>query len=106
MNIVPCGHRIVVRPYQLEDEDDVYRSAKALGIKLSEDHRKMEQSAIDKGVVIAIGSTAFKDFGGEPWCVVGDVVAFSRYGGKMIRQDDVEYLLLNDEDIICKFDKE
>lgn len=105
MNIIPFGHRIVVKPFRLEDEDDVYKSAKALGIKLSDEHTKLEQTSIDKGIVIAIGPTAFKDFGGDPWCVVGDKVAFSRYGGKLIRDSkdpENEVLLLNDEDLICK----
>jgi co-chaperonin GroES (HSP10) len=98
MQVIPCGHRIVVRPERLTDVDPVYKSANAAGIYLIDQAKKTEQAAVDKGTVVSIGPTAFKDFGGEAWCKVGDKVAFAKYGGKFV--DDTT-LILNDEDIVC-----
>ena len=108
MSLIPCGHRVLVRPETLEEVDTAYASAKKAGIHIIEEHTKLEQISIDKGTIIAIGDTAFKDFGGVPWCSVGDKVAYARHGGKRIKDpsDDLEYLILNDEDIVCKIVKE
>ena len=48
-----------------------------------------------------IGPTAWKDYkGGDPWCVVGDRVFFSKYAGASIEDGTEEGLvLLNDEDV-------
>lgn len=97
MTIIPCGHRILVKPEKLHDADPTYRQAAAAGILIPEMAKKLEQAAMDKGVVVAIGPTAFKDFGGEAWCKVGDTIAFAKYGGKYIGDD----LILNDEDVIA-----
>lgn len=108
MSLIPCGHRVIVKPEALEDVDTAYASAKKAGILIAEEHTKLEQISIDKGIVIAIGDTAFNDFGGEPWCQIGDKVAYARHGGKRIKDpsDGLEYLILNDEDIVCKIVKE
>lgn len=108
MKFIPLGHRILVKPQKIEDVDDTFRAARAIGIEIPELELKKEQIAVDKGIVLDIGSTAFKDFGGEPWCAIGDLVAYARHGGKLIKDpDSVEtYLILNDEDIICKLVKE
>lgn len=106
--IIPLGHRILIKPQTLEDVDDAYKAAKKVGIIINEDHQKLQQAAVDKGVVISLGETAFKDFGGNPWCTVGDLVAYARYGGKTIKDTEtgIDYLILNDEDVIAKFAKE
>ncbi|HET8685421.1 MAG TPA: hypothetical protein VFM18_02005 [Methanosarcina sp.] len=108
MSLVPCGHRLVVRPEKVEETDEVFSRARNAGIQLLERDLRLEQISVDKGVVIAIGDTAFKDFGGEPWCNVGDTVAYARHGGKLVRDptSDEHLLLLNDEDIICKVVKD
>lgn len=102
--LVPLGHRILVKPEKLEDVDEAFAAAKRAGIQLLDTDARKEQIAVDKGVVVAIGDTAFADFGGVPWCSVGDRIAYTRYGGKLIKDpaDEVEYIILNDEDAICK----
>lgn len=101
MTIKPCGHRLIVKPYSLEDHDEVFRAAKAVGIHIREAEARSEASAVDKGTVVSIGETAFKDFGGVQWCKVGDVVVFARHAGKRIKDGDIEFLALNDEDIVA-----
>lgn len=105
-NIVPAGHRILVLPQKLEEVDKDIARAAALGLQLVASEHRKEQLAVDRGIVLKVGASAFKDFGGDPWCKEGDLIAYARYGGKTIKQDDVEYLLLNDEDIVCVFTKE
>lgn len=102
MNIIPAGHRILVKPEAFEEVDSVYKSAKAAGFVLPESEGRKEQNAVDRGVVLAIGKTAFQDFGGEAWCQVGDTVVYSKYGGKFIDN----YLVLNDEDVVAILKKE
>lgn len=99
--ISPCGHRIVVKPITFQELDEVYKRASAAGIQLLEADERAEQSAVDKGTVIKIGPTAFKDFGGEPWCKEGDIVVYARHAGKRVKDGETDYLVLNDEDLVC-----
>lgn len=107
MSIIPLGHRLLVKPEDLKEVDPLLAKAKELGIHIESDELKRDQAAVDKGTVVAIGDTAFKDFGETPWCSVGDLVAFTRYGGKTLKdpEDNVEYIILNDEDVIAKYSK-
>jgi co-chaperonin GroES (HSP10) len=102
--IKPAGHRVLVRPDKLEDTDPVYAAAKKAGIELArKDDFKREQAAVDQGVVISLGSTAFKDFGGEPWCGEGDYIAYARHAGKYVTDPETkeEFIILNDEDVVA-----
>lgn len=105
MALIPLGHRLLVKPQKIEDVDQHFAAAKRAGLVIPEMEARKEQIAVDKGTVVAIGETAFKDFGGTPWCNVGDLVAYTRYGGKLLKDpaDEQEYIILNDEDVICKF---
>lgn len=104
--LVPLGHRLLVRPEKIEEVDESFAAAKRAGIQLLELDKRKEQVAVDRGTVVALGDTAFKDFGGTPWCAVGDKVAYTRHGGKLIKDpvDEEEYIILNDEDVICRFE--
>lgn len=103
--IIPLGHRLLVKPEKIEDVDPIFAAAARAGIEIAGDERKREQNAVDRGTVISIGTTAYQDFGGIPWCSVGDIVGYSRYGGKTIKDpvDNVEYIVLNDEDVVCRY---
>ena len=102
--ILPILHRILVKQNKLEDTNKDYRRAAAAGLILPETEDKARaQAGVDVGTIIALGSTAYKDFGVDPPIKVGDQVAFARFSGKVIRdpKDDEEYVALNDEDIIA-----
>lgn len=106
MRIQVVGHRVLVKPAVLEDIDEAFARAKKAGIELLEnDEMRREKNAIDKGRVVSIGSTAFKDFGGDPWCAVGDYIAFAKHAGRYVEDPDTKdkYIILNDEDVICVF---
>lgn len=103
--IVPLIHRVLVKIEKLEDVDPVYAAAARAGLHFSMDEDvKRQQAAVDRGTVIAIGPTAFRDFGVECPIQVGDVIAFAKYSGKSVVDPDdrdTHYVLLNDEDVVC-----
>lgn len=108
MTVIACGHRILVKPERLEDIDPALKRAREWGLQLAESPKRQEQAAVDKGTVLQIGPTAFKDFGGEAWCAVGDLVAYAKYGGKYVTDPytQEEVLILNDEDIVAVLKKD
>jgi len=56
-----------------------------------------------RGTVVRIGVNAWKAFDdGTPWAHVGDKVVFRKYAGEVIKDGDVEYRVVNDEDILCR----
>jgi co-chaperonin GroES (HSP10) len=102
--IVPLLHRIVVRQEKLEDTDKDYKRAAKAGIIIPEhEDNKRAQAGVDRGTIISIGATAYKDYGIDPPVQVGDLVAFARYSGKTIvdPDDNQDYVALNDEDIVA-----
>lgn len=104
MKPVTPGHRVLVKPDSLTTIDPIFASAKAAGFELLERTERQEATIIDTGIVVQMGPTAYKDFGGaDNWCKIGDRVSYTRHGGKMIANpDDAEekWLVLNDEDVI------
>lgn len=101
--IEPLGHRVLVKQDKIEDTDPAFHKAKAIGLVFAESKEAMrEQAAVDTGVVIAVGPSAWKDFGTEPWAKVGDRIAFAKHAGKSIKEGDVFYLILNDEDVVAR----
>lgn len=98
------GFRVLVRPDKVVEKDEVYKAAKTFGFELFEDnHRgmKLEQNAINRGVVVAIGPLAWKDYGDVAWCQVGDYIGYSQHAGKFETDPftDEKFILLNDEDV-------
>lgn len=104
MNIVPLGHHILVKPDDIEETDESYAAAKRLNLEIVGHEKNRDQAAVEKGTVVAIGNTAYKDYNCEPWCKVGDVVGYVKHGGKFIKDsDDTLYIILNDGDLICRY---
>lgn len=103
MAVKPILHRILVKQDRLEDRDETFKRARAAGIITDFDERKREQAAIDTGMVVDFGPTAFRDFGAENPLKVGDTVVYAKYGGKTVKDPETgaEYVLLNDEDVIA-----
>lgn len=102
--IKPVLHRILVKQYKLEDTDKDYQRAQKMGIIIPEhEDNKRAQASVDRGVVVEIGETAYKDFGVSPPVKVGDTVAFARYAGKVINDPELneDFVCLNDEDIVA-----
>lgn len=109
MAVKPILHRIIVRQDKLDEKDSKFASARRAGIVVIEDEHKREQAAIDTGVVVEIGPTAFRDFGLDaPPIQVGDTVVFAKYAGKAVEDPTTQekFVALNDEDIVCVVTKE
>lgn len=106
--IKPCGHRVLVKPLPTE-------SKTASGIIMPESVKDKGQRDQQKGHLVSVGSMAWKAFDRDdpdwkPWAEVGDLVLFSRYGGKSLFEPtrdekgqfdggQTEFRILNDEDI-------
>jgi len=102
--IVPLLHRIIVRQQKLTEAHKEYKRAEAMGIIIPEhEDNKRAQAGVDKGVIVSMGPTAYRDFNTDVPIKVGDMVAFARFSGKTIidPKDDEEYVALNDEDIVA-----
>lgn len=102
--IIPCGHRVLVKQEKYDEHDEVFKSARSVGIEIIKDKQVRYQASVDKGVVVSMGETAFRDFGSAPWAAVGDTVVFAKNAGKTVEdpQDkDTPYVVLNDEDIVA-----
>ena len=102
--IIPVGHRVLVKQEKYDEHDEVFASAKRAGLEIVKDGQIRYQASVDKGVIVNIGNTAWKDFGGEPWAKVGDTVVFAKQAGKSIEDPEdknTPYVVLNDEDIVA-----
>lgn len=93
--LIPILHRVLVKPDPIEEVSQG-------GIVLAVDPKK-ERLAVEKGTVVTVGDTAFSgDFKTESPPKVGDRVYYAKYAGKLIKDtDEVEYVMLNDEDVIA-----
>ena len=97
---VAVGFRVHVRP----DESDTDKAIKKAGLYVPE-HQDTRQArvAVDSGIVLDIGPTAFVEYGGEPWCKVGDHIVYARHAGYRVG-DDV--LVINDSDVVAKLEED
>lgn len=85
--IEPMGARLLIRPVEQE-------TVTASGIILPESAKEKPQ----EGIVEAVGDEdeMMTDL------AVGDRVLFAKYSGTNIKMDNVEYLILNEEDILAR----
>lgn len=94
MKFKPVLHRVLIKPDKLEETTST-------GIIIKYDKR--EEAAVERGVVILVGSTAYNEFGStaaEQGIVPGARVSFAKYAGKTIMDGDTRYICCNDEDIV------
>lgn len=105
--IIPCGHRVLVKAKKYVSHDPVMeRARKELGLELVLDRNTRYDASVDVGVIIAVGQTAWKDFGGD-WAKIGDTIVYAKNAGKVVEdpqdKDNLEhqYVLLNDEDVVA-----
>jgi len=98
MTISVVGNRILLKPHF---DEEVIKEGALKGFKMDVGETfKREKAATVVGEVIGIGPNAWHEFDGEPWCEVGDIVYFAKFGGKFVTDDEGEELILiNDLDI-------
>lgn len=95
--IVPLLHTVVILP-------DAVETTTSSGIVIPDMVTDKERKAVEFGTVVTVGPRAFIDYGRDPTILKGgDRVSFARYSGKVIKDSDgVEYVLVNDIDILAK----
>ena len=72
------------------------------GIILPDTVHEKDQHATTEGVVVGISRTAFTFEVNAPRPEIGDTVIFQRYAGlRLTGNDDREYRLLNDKDVVA-----
>lgn len=91
----PKGHAVLVKPYE---EPKRQKGLIAIPDPVREKHELLAQ----KGVVIEVGSEAWKD---EKWprAVPGDIVLIAQFAGHMAvgPKDGLQYRLINARDIFA-----
>ena len=94
--IIPCGHRVLVKIDEVEEKTNG-------GIFIPKTIADKQEEAGIFGTIVAIGETAWKDFGGRAWATVGDRVMIAKYGGFIAQEPDTaeKFRILNDEDIVA-----
>ena len=104
--IEPVLHRILIKQDRLEETNQDYLKMKSIGLVLphTDDHKRA-QASVDTGTVVAVGGTAFRDFGTTSPIAIGDKIGYARFAGKFITDpvSQEEFVALNDEDVICLF---
>lgn len=105
-------HRLLVRRDKPVDTDAVKTkeafSSSGLVIpefikKGLEDKEGRENASMDKGVVVGIGPTAFRDYGVEVPVNVGDYICYAKFGGKDVTDPETNevFVVINDEDLVA-----
>lgn len=89
------GHRVLVKPLPTEKTTES-------GIVIPDVANERNQRDQQKGILVQVGPNAWKAFDdGSPWAAVGDLVWFSRYGGKIVKDGADEFRILEDNDIVA-----
>lgn len=91
------GYRILV----IADEVEKVSEGGIIKVYLDE---RVEQAALQTGIVFGIGNTCWKgDAFTDPWCEIGDHILFSKHSGRFVEDptDGSEYLIMNDTDVLC-----
>ncbi len=102
--IYPSGHRVLIKQEHYDETDDVFKSARAAGIEIVKDKATRYQESVDKGLVVAVGPTAWKDFGSIPWAEVGDIVVYAKLSGQRVEDPEDKntyFVVVNDEDVVA-----
>lgn len=97
--ICPIDKRVLVKPDEVAEKKG--------SIYLPQEYRGREQMAQTEGVLIAKGANAFAEAEAEAEArgrtadvpEVGDTVFIAKYSGIVLKEDDEEYRLCNDEDV-------
>ena len=92
MNLKPLGDRVVVKPVEREEKTKS-------GIVLPDTAKEKPQ----EGMVEAVGSGRVLDNGTKlPLELkVGDRILYAKYAGNEFKQEDVEYLIISEKDVLA-----
>ncbi len=93
--LIPLSDRIVIVPLK---QDEVTSS----GLVIPDTAKEKPQ----QGEVIAVGPGRLDDNGKRVVIdlVVGDRILYAKYTGTDIKIDNIDYIVLNDKDVLCKLE--
>lgn len=93
------AERVVLKPY-------IEKESKG-GIIIARDDRSQAVNT-DRGEVYMIGPLAWYDLPEKPDIKPGDTVFYSRYGAKLIKDEETGemFMLMNDKDILVGYTNE
>ena len=97
MKIRPLYDRVVVK--RVEDKDAAMQGGLFIPDSAKEKPQEGEVMAIGKGKRLDDGKMVALDVR------VGDRILFGKYTGNDIKIDDQDYLILNEEEILAKFNR-
>jgi len=100
MTLEVVGHRVLIKPDSFATKTDW-----DFQLDIGENFHR-EKAATVVGIIVGVGNTAWVDFPGEAWAKVGDKVYYARYSGKVVKEGDEEYIIVNDEDVQAIIHKE
>lgn len=94
VSLKPVEYRVLVLPDQVSDE---------LGEGILIKTKKTKENDIrsqTRGTIILLSDVAFSDkwYGTKP--KVGDKIEYAMYAGQQFIENDVKYIIMNDQDII------
>ena len=93
--LVPLADRIVITPLKQEE-------VTSSGLVIPDTAKEKPQ----QGEVIAVGPGHLDDTGKRVAIdlVVGDRILYAKYTGTDIKIDNVDYIVLNEKDVLCKLE--
>lgn len=98
---VPKGYRILIRMAEPKRQT-------AGGIILADTSIEAEQYMMYLGKVEAMGELCYhhKKFeNGDPWCQVGDWIAFGQHAGQILEMKGQRFKLINDDNVMAVIPK-
>lgn len=93
IKLQPIEYRVIVLPDSVEE---VHGSGLIVKAETTKTQDRRTQT---KGKIVAVSDCSFDDWNGSK-PLVGDRVEFAMYAGQFYTEDDVEYRIMNDTDII------
>ena len=93
----PTGHHVLIKPDEVEEVTET-----GIVVITDEQSKRRELAATTTGEIVAVGRNAWKAFDdGEPWAHVGDRVYFTKHVSKVIEDNNTEYFLMTDDNVLC-----
>lgn len=99
--IKPVWGRLIVKPEDITETDEVLKRGKQFGFEIPENREKERlQHGQIEGLLVAVGGNCFEDWKGIiPQ--VGDTVIYDKYSGFIKDYEGVEYRIISDTDILA-----
>jgi chaperonin GroES len=98
--IHPKGHRLLVKPLEVED-----KTASGI-IVTTASNKDREEMSNTTGKVIEVGSGCWIGLD-APWCQSGDNIVFAKYAGLLyLGKDGEKYRIINEDNVVATLDSD